>query len=144
MYTRSSAMFLGIYYVPPIVYKSKWFWILLFVMVVAIIIYHNAKRTSKNSSHMAKRLTYFNQGRGGTVVYADSVSSIKLDFEFGGGNCVAIIFIPSKQTWENITKRTLAERDQIVEFIARQSLKDQVAGGRYEIKEQYIEFYSKA
>lgn len=90
-----------------------------------------------------QQLIYLNQGRGGTVVYKDDISEIKFDFEFGGGDCVAIIFIPTPDTWEHSTKRTLAEREHIINFVAEQSLRDQVTGGVFELYENYIVLYKK-
>lgn len=92
---------------------------------------------------MQQKLTYHNQGRGGTVIYADALSEINFDFEFGGGNCVAIIFVPGEQNWIASTKRPLEERIDILEFVAKQSLADQVSGGYYEIWDNYIELYKK-
>ncbi len=90
-----------------------------------------------------QQLSYHNQGRGGTVIYKDDVSEIKFDFEFGGGNCVAIIFTPTPDLWEYSTKRKLEERDTIIQFVAEQSLKDQVSHGYYEVYDNYIELYKK-
>lgn len=90
-----------------------------------------------------QQLSYHNQGRGGTVIYKDDVSEIKFDFEFGGGDCVAIIFTPTPDVWEYSTKRKLEERDSIIEFVASQSLKDQVSNGYYEVYDNYIELYKK-
>ena len=91
---------------------------------------------------MPQKLSYTTLGRGGYVFYKDDVSEIKLGFEFGGGNCVAIIFIPSPQQWAAATGRTLQERGNIIQFIAAQALKDQVAGGYYKILDNFIELYS--
>lgn len=90
-----------------------------------------------------QQLTYINQGPGGTVIYKDETSEIKFDFEFAGGNCVAIIFIPTPDVWEYSTKRKLEERDAIIQFVAEQSLRDQVSGGYYELYDKYIELYKK-
>lgn len=90
-----------------------------------------------------QQLTYINQGRSGYVIYKDDVSEIKFDFEFGAGNCVAIIFIPSAQTWVQSTKRLLDEKRAIIQFVAKQSLKDQVSGGCFEVYDNYIELYKK-
>ena len=90
-----------------------------------------------------QQLIYINQGRGGTVIYKDEISEIKFDFEFGGGNCVAIIFTPTSGVWEYSTKRKLAERNAILQFVAEQSLRDQVSNGYYEVYDNYIELYRK-
>lgn len=88
-----------------------------------------------------QQLSYINNGRGGTVIYKDDISEIKFDFEFGGGNCVAIIFTPTPDEWEYSTKRKFEERDAIIQFVAEQSLRDQVAGGYYSLYDSYIELY---
>lgn len=90
-----------------------------------------------------QQLTYINQGRSGYVIYKDDVSEIKFDFEFGAGNCVAIIFIPSPDVWVHATKRKPDERDIIIEYVAQQSQRDQVSNGYYEIYDNYIELYSR-
>jgi len=90
---------------------------------------------------MARKLSYINLGRGGYVVYKDAVSEIKFDFEFGGGNCVAIIFIPPTQQWAAATQRMIDEREGILEFVASQALRDQVSNGRYKISDNSIELF---
>lgn len=87
-------------------------------------------------------LRYINQGRGGTILYTDNLGDIQLDFEFGAGNCVAIIFIPSQESWVHFYKRTPETRWPVVNFVAGQAVKDQTSGGYYELYDQYIEIYS--
>jgi hypothetical protein len=88
-----------------------------------------------------RSLLYNNQGRGGTIVYKDDKSSISFDFEYGGGDCIAIIFIPSEKYWEAQTGRSIAERKDILEFVAIQSAKDQTFNGTYKILDSFIELY---
>ena len=64
-----------------------------------------------------------------------------IDFEFGGGDCIAIIFIPSETYWETQTGRSLSERKDILEFVAVQSAKDQTFNGTYKILDSFIELY---
>ena len=92
---------------------------------------------------MNKKLYYNTIGRGGTVTYEDEHSNIQFDFEFGGGNCVAIIFIPSPEHWESQTKRIVAERNSILDFVAQKATLDQVSNGHYKISDNYIEIFSK-
>jgi len=90
---------------------------------------------------MKRELTYSNEGRCGQVRYRDSVSEIRFDFEFGGQNCIAMIFIPSKEKWCKETNRKIEERDDIIRFVAQQATKDQTSNGRYEILDGWIEIY---
>lgn len=92
---------------------------------------------------MQPSLQYQNQGRGGTVVYTDAISSIPFSFEFGGGDCVAIIFIPSPGEWVKNTGRTLDDRETVIRFVAQQCLHDQVSNGYYSISEHFIELHRR-
>lgn len=89
------------------------------------------------------KLIYHNQGRGGRVTYSDAVSDISFDFEFGAGNCVAIVFIPTEAEWTHCTGRPVAERANIVAFLASQCLQDQLSSGYYLIHDRFIELYRK-
>lgn len=91
---------------------------------------------------MHPRLQYSSEGRGGSVIYQDAVSTIRFYYEFGGGNCVAIIFIPGVATWVNETGRSLEERDAILQFVADRCLKDQVSSGYVTISDQFIELFT--
>ena len=53
------------------------------------------------------KLEYSNQGREGYVIYKDDISTLKFYFEFGGGDCVAMISIPTEEKWEGQTKRSM-------------------------------------
>lgn len=91
---------------------------------------------------LQRELFYASQGRGGYVTYADQRSEIKFYYEFGGGDCVAIIFIPPPDRWESDTRRPLAERKEILAFVAERALADQVSSGHYRISDQFIELFS--
>ena len=91
---------------------------------------------------MERKLEYINQGRGGYVVYKDSISTIQLSFEFGGGNCVVIIFVPTPGEWTKQTNRPISDRQSILTFVAEQSIKDQAQNCKYTLSDQYIELLS--
>ena len=91
---------------------------------------------------MKQKLEYINQGRGGYVVYKDGQSDIKLFFEYGGGNCVAIIYVPSIEDWTKKTSRPIADRKEILTFVAEQSIKDQAPNSIYELSDTCIEIFS--
>lgn len=131
-------------HVPNHVFKSIWFWVLLLLMIAGILLVYNFKHKLSNFKPKTKSLTYKNEGRGGQVIYNDSISSISFYFEFGGGNCVAIIFVPTIIEWEKVTKRSLSERNEIINFVARQALQDQVRDGSYTIKDNCIELMNKS
>ena len=92
---------------------------------------------------MKPTLEYVSQGRHGYVHYKDMTGELSFYFEFGGGNCVAIINIPSPTEWSKLTNRPLTEREGILFFVAEQVTKDQVQNGYYEIKEGWIEIMTR-
>lgn len=92
---------------------------------------------------MKQRLEYVSQGRGGSLIYKDNDGQIRFYYEFGGGNCVAIIFIPSEAEWADQTGRPIAERNAILDFIAAQAITDQAPGCYYKISDNSIELFRK-
>lgn len=80
------------------------------------------------------RVLYSQQGRGGKVIYESPGIYFQLDWEFGGGDAVAIIYIPTEQDWKAQTATPLSERQKILDFIGQQVVKDQTMGkGSYVI-----------
>lgn len=89
------------------------------------------------------KLSYINEGRSGYVVYKDNTGELKFYYEFGGGDCVAFINIPSVADWSSRTGRSPEERNSIVTFVAEQATRDQVRNGRYELTDQNIQIFSQ-
>jgi len=92
---------------------------------------------------MKRKLEYLNQGRGGYVVYKDGQNDIKLFFEYGGGNCVAIIYVPTTEEWITKTNRPVVDRIPILTFVAEQAIKDQAPKCHYELSDTCIEISTK-
>ncbi len=87
---------------------------------------------------MQRQLEYINQGRGGYIVYKDQESEMKFFFEFGAGNCVAIIHVPTIEEWNTRTNRPLPDRNSILTFVAAQAIKDQAPESYYEFSDSFI------
>lgn len=92
---------------------------------------------------MEQKLEYINEGRGGYVIYKDELGDIKLFFEYGGGNCVTIIYVPSIKEWTSKTKRPLTKRQAVLTFIAEQSIKDQAPSCYYVLSDICLEIFTK-
>lgn len=90
---------------------------------------------------MKQSLSYTNNGRSGYVIYKDDKGELSFYYEFGGGNCIASIDVPSVEKWESVTKRLLSERDTIIHFIGGQTVNDQAAGGYYKLSASGVEIY---
>ena len=128
------------------------------VMVAGILLYHNlvtlrrrarasglqrSERIPKDSAGAARRISYTSEGRSGYVHYRGEASSFSLYYEFGGGNCIAWIDIPRPDTWEKVTGIPLTRRDEVLNEIGSQVVKDQVSSGRgyYRIEGDAINIY---
>ncbi len=88
------------------------------------------------------RLHYSTEGRGGTIFFQSDETKFDMWWEFGGGDALAIIDIPSEQHWVARTKLPLEKRAAILDFIGQQVIQDQASGrGTYAISENYLTIY---
>jgi hypothetical protein len=92
---------------------------------------------------MNQHLQYINQGRGGTIVYTDDKGTIQLSFEFGGGDCVVIIFVPTPSNWNEETGRPASERTAVLSYIAEQCIRDQAPHCYFQLSDNWIEIFRK-
>ncbi|MCB0727993.1 MAG: hypothetical protein KDD00_11045 [Ignavibacteriae bacterium] len=90
---------------------------------------------------MKRKIEYKSEGRSGYVIYSDDNTRFSMYYEFGGGDCVAIVNIPSADDWVKVTGSPLSSRDEILTFIASQVVKDQTSKGHYRISGNFIEIY---
>jgi hypothetical protein len=100
-----------------------------------------AERSIRRS--FSRRIEYGPGGRGGTLYYVDTERRITFYWEFGGGDCIASIDLPTEEHWEKTTGAPLAEREAIVQFVAESVLRDQVpSGGFYKMGEKETSLWS--
>ncbi|HEV7732006.1 MAG TPA: hypothetical protein VGR62_07585, partial [Candidatus Binatia bacterium] len=92
----------------------------------------------------ATRLSYSSDGRGGHVHYQSHDASFTLYYEFGGGDCVASIDLPSPTAWRRHTGLPLERRDEVVRWIGQRVVHDQTTGGtgRFEIEGNWLNIYA--
>jgi hypothetical protein len=90
------------------------------------------------------RLSYSSDGRSGRVHYQSAKAEFTLYFEFGGGDCIAMIELPSPAAWERHTGLRLDERDAVVHWIGRRVVHDQTRGGngRFEVDGNWLNIRS--
>ena len=84
------------------------------------------------------RITYENAGRGGYILVSWNQITNRFYWEFGGGNALAIIDIPTSDHWEKQTSWPAAKRTELLEFIARQVIEDQASGHQYRMDENAV------
>ena len=118
-----------------------------FVEEIQHIIHRKEKSDTGKSKNMENNptLEYLNQGRGGSVLFRNDKTRFSMWWEFGGGDAVAIVSIPSEESWEDHTRLPLSERKTILTFIGEQIVMDQLSGkGSFIIGQDAITFYKSA
>ncbi|MBK7808242.1 MAG: hypothetical protein KA270_17025 [Saprospiraceae bacterium] len=96
-------------------------------------------------SENGRRLVFEYNGRSGHAVYKDGNKTIRFYTEVGGGDCIFYMDIPSTKEWASQTGYPSEQRDEILKFIAEESLRLQSnsPGSYYKIEDKYISFYQK-
>ena len=96
------------------------------------------------SNPSGAKIKYVSEGRSGKVVYESAEATFALYYEFGGGEVVACIDIPSEQNWEKHTGLPLGRRDEVLHFIGKQVAKDQISSGKgsYKIEKNWLNIYA--
>ncbi|MBK8622284.1 MAG: hypothetical protein IPN79_11120 [Saprospiraceae bacterium] len=89
------------------------------------------------------KIQYFSTGRDGYIIFSEDGKTARFEMEMGGGDCMFFILIPDSVHWENNTGFLLADRDRIIEHIARMTQRDQAGGAEYKINEREIFYYRK-
>ena len=97
-----------------------------------------------NGKSNRPKIAYSSDGRSGHVHYQSAETSFAFYYEFGGGNCVATISIPGPATWEMETKLPLAHREEVLNFIGQQVVKDQTSSGTgyFKIEGDWLNIYT--
>lgn len=99
----------------------------------------NRRMNNQPPSSSQARLEYQDEGRGGTIYYVEDHIRFPMYWEFGGGNTLALIFIPEEQHWEKNTGLPLTRRDETLHFIGRRIVADKAGGRQYHIGYNCIE-----
>lgn len=91
-----------------------------------------------------QRLRYADYGRGGTIYYESTEGDFDMWWEFGGGNAVVIVDIPSLEQWEARTKLPLSKRAEVLQFIGEQIIADKMSSSNasFVIGDNVITFYA--
>ncbi|MCW5924504.1 MAG: hypothetical protein KIS77_19450 [Saprospiraceae bacterium] len=80
------------------------------------------------------RVSFTQQGPNGQVDYAGEEGSFSLYWEYGGGDALAIIYVPKAEEWEAQTKIPLSKRQEILHHIGSEAIRQNTGGkGRFEL-----------
>jgi hypothetical protein len=79
------------------------------------------------------------QGRGGTIRFRRGASDLLFHYEFGAGNALALIFVPTDEEWEAQTGLPGTERLPVLDFVATRVIAQKAGGSRYALKGNVLE-----
>lgn len=83
----------------------------------------------------SRRLEFEGNARAGIIIYIDGERRIRFSHEMCIGRVKFSIDLPRPQHWEAQTDTPLSERDDIVDFVARETRRLQACSWNYEIHE---------
>ncbi len=92
----------------------------------------------------APKIRYASDGRSGQVVYESAEATFSLYYEFGGGDVVACIDVPSPEKWQAHTGIPPERRDEVLHYIGRRVVQDQTTGGggSFKIEGNWLNIYA--
>ncbi|MDX2060562.1 MAG: hypothetical protein SFV24_22315 [Gemmatimonadales bacterium] len=87
------------------------------------------------------RIRYSSDGRSGRVHYQSREADFSLYYEFGGGDVIACIDLPSVDDWQRHTGLPPDRREAVIHVIGRQVARDQTTGGTgsYRVNGDWLE-----
>jgi hypothetical protein len=80
-------------------------------------------------------------GRGGIVQFIQGDKTLHFHWEFGGGDTLALIFVPNEKTWEAQTGIPIERRTHTLQWIADQVIHQKAQGSKYRIEGDVIVIY---
>ena len=91
---------------------------------------------------MDGQVLFISRGKSGHVLYERDNQAIRFYYELGGGNCLAIIYVPTTEEWLHQTGMPVHDRLSVLTYIANQAIKKQAPNSQYIIRENCIEIIS--
>ncbi len=80
-------------------------------------------------------------GRSGDIVITLADGDVCFWWEFGGGNCIAMVQVPDSQQWQKQHPLKDYPRDEFLEALAAEISALQCPGATHTISENFIEFH---
>lgn len=99
-----------------------------------------AKALEKLTARFTRRLEFEGNFRAGTIIYIEGSLRLRFYHEMCGGGVHFSIDVPTAERWESETGRPLAERDDIVQFVAAETQRKQARTWNYVIRDNRIDF----
>ena len=135
-----------------ILVKAKLISLLLFgipaLLWVAYLLITSGKKEQKPVAAQAAEqpvqgapvVSFTTEGRSGQFTYQSQEGRFTSYWEFGGGDYLAILYLPSEEQWEAKTGLPLAKRAEVLDLIGRETVRQQTTNGkgRFELDGNYI------
>jgi hypothetical protein len=99
-----------------------------------------AKGLARLAARFSRRLEFEGNFRAGTIIYIEGDIRLPFYHEMCGGGVHFSIDIPPPEKWEAATGRPLAERDDIIAFLAEETQRRQARTWNYVIHDDRIDF----
>ncbi|MFN4023323.1 MAG: hypothetical protein ACK4MQ_00700 [Hyphomonas sp.] len=99
-----------------------------------------AAAAERIAARFSRRLEFEGTYRAGTIIYVEGDIRLRFDHEMCGGRVYFSIDIPAPKDWEALTGRPLAERSDIVAFVAEETRRRQASRWNYVIHDDRIDF----
>ena len=87
-----------------------------------------------------RKIEIVEQGSAGVIHYIEGDIDISFDYEFGTGNCIVYIFIPTEAEWKEVTGLPIEQRKKIIEFVAVSIQLQKVPKSNVFITDKFIYF----
>lgn len=89
------------------------------------------------------KIWFEDTGREGKVGFEGEGQRFRMYWEFGGGDVVTIVHVPSAEEWEQHTKIPLEKRQEILDFIGTETVRQKIsANGSYKLENNVLLFYA--
>jgi hypothetical protein len=88
------------------------------------------------------RVSIEKKGRSGQVRVAIEGQCVQLDWEFGGGDCIAFVVVPDPERWLGTAPYSAYPRSDFLNGLAREIARQECPGARFEIGRDGVYFYA--
>ena len=98
-----------------------------------------AKAEPKPKKGGAREVQIVENGPAGTVYYFENGQTLKVYWEFGGGDTIAILYPPTEEKWDTQVPWAQGRRREVLEFVAKQVIQQKAPGCDVRWSADYIE-----
>ncbi len=89
-----------------------------------------------------QKVSFSNDGRSGHVFYESPAGKFSMYYEFGGGDVVAVIYVPGAEQWVAKTGIPLEKREAVLNYIGNETVAQQTKNGSFKLSANSILIYS--